>query len=236
MTNSQFQAIGCLKAKVDFSEEPKLILIEKGQEFEYKLRYPRRFIKSWVALKTAWEANPDQTFNLIVYPRIIHFPDRDKKPLIYFELVAFNPASSDFVPGEFKLNGLWQFIAVCRTPVITIQKNFTEQRKERIRSLDEVSKKRFLKGSHLPLMWRDALVSPFRFNPKAPKPVSDTPAQKPFFVSLKANFSPSCECFFFSALLAPPLEEAPRFLKLPKQGNKPQAKSINNADKPKNSV
>ncbi len=29
---------------------------------------------------------------------------------------------------EFKLSGLWQFIPVCQSPCITVQKNFSEER------------------------------------------------------------------------------------------------------------
>lgn len=63
------------------------------------------------------------------------------------------------------------------------------------------------------MLWKDAPLRPFRFNPKAPKVDQGHPA----FVTLKAKFLPGRDVFGFLAELAPPQETAPRFLKASKQ-------------------
>ncbi len=111
-----------------------------------------------------------------------------------------------------KLLGLWQFIPVCTTPCISIFRNFTPERLEYIKQAEPVSKVKFMKASHLPVLWKDAPVRPFRFNPKA-----DYDQGHPAFVPLKAKFLPHRNVFEFVELLAPPQENAPKFLKASKE-------------------
>jgi hypothetical protein len=134
-------------------------------------------------------------------------------------LVAFeknnveNSVSKELNDLEFKLSGLWQFIPVCRTPCITVMKNFSADRLEYIKQAELASKVNFMKASHIPLMWRDAPVNPFRFNPKTPKEEQG----KAMFVSIKAKFIPGRDMFGFDSLLALPQDEPPRHLKAGKK-------------------
>ena len=62
------------------------------------------------------------------------------------------------------------------------------------------------------MFWRDALVPPFRFNPKAPKEEQG----RPVFVQIKAKFVPHRDAFEFDSLLELPRELPPKFLKASK--------------------
>ncbi|MBP5977942.1 hypothetical protein HW132_35915, partial [Brasilonema sp. CT11] len=147
-----------------------------------------------------------------------HFPSRDQQPNVGFQLVGFDKgreedgASKELQDLEFKLCGLWQFIPVCRTPCISIFRNFTKERLEHVKQSEPAKKVKFMKASHLPLFWRDAPVPPFRFNPKATKEEQG----KPVFVQIKARFQPSRNAFEFDSLLGVPLEKPPKFLKVSK--------------------
>jgi hypothetical protein len=66
-----------------------------------------------------------------------------------------------------------------------------------------------MKATHVPLIWKDAPFKPFRFNPKLEKEEQG----RPLFLQLKAKFIPAKDGFEFVALLAPPLEKAPKFFK-----------------------
>ncbi len=63
------------------------------------------------------------------------------------------------------------------------------------------------------MIWKDAPVKPFRFNPKIEKEQQG----KPVFVSIKAKFLPSRQVFGFDSLLSLPIEEAPKFFKASKK-------------------
>ncbi|MHC5932347.1 MAG: hypothetical protein ACYTXM_42380, partial [Nostoc sp.] len=53
---------------------------------------------------------------------------------------------------------------------------------------------------HIPLLWKDAIVPPFRFNPLLPKEERG----KPSFVEVKAKFLPHRNVFAFESLLGLP--------------------------------
>jgi hypothetical protein len=114
---------------------------------------------------------------------------------------------------EFNLAGLWQFIPVCQTPCVSVFKNFTEERKEFVKAAEVDVKVKFMKGSHVPLMWRDAPVRPFRFNPKLDKEHQGHAA----FVAVKARFDPDKGVFQFLELISTPSAQPPRFLKAGKK-------------------
>lgn len=136
-----------------------------------------------------------------------------------FQLVGFDLGrdstgiSNDLEDNQFKLAGLWQFIPVCRPPCISIFRNFTPKLLEYVHKMDTPAKKvRTLKASHLPVLWKDAPVNPFRYNPKGDKDQGLPP-----FVSIKAVFLPHRDAFGFVELLHEPQEQAPRFLKASKK-------------------
>ncbi len=211
-----FQAIGVVKGEVYFTEEGKATVTIFGKE--YPLLWASRKLRAYDALKKEIEATGNHIQRLVVYPKAIHFPKRDQPHAIAFQLVGFDKGldtqgiSQVLNDFEFKLSGLWQFIPVCRTPCISVLRNFTPERLEYIKQADPASRVRFLKASHLPLLWKEPPVQPFRFNPKAGKDQGH-----PAFVQVKAKFLPQRDVFGFSEQLAPPSEKAPRFLKASKK-------------------
>ncbi|MBW4597744.1 MAG: hypothetical protein KME46_33770 [Brasilonema angustatum HA4187-MV1] len=217
-----FQAVGVIRGDVTFTTENEKTVasITIGAK-EYPLFYAPKKQRAYDALKKEIEATGDRTQRVVVYPRFTHFPGRDQQPNVGFQLVGFDKGreeqekdvpSKELQDLEFKLCGLWQFIPVCRTPCISIFRNFTKERLEHVKQSEPAKKVKFMKASHLPLFWRDAPVPPFRFNPKATKEEQG----RPVFVQVKARFQPSRNAFEFDSLLGVPLEKPPKFLKVSK--------------------
>ncbi|MCT7984933.1 hypothetical protein NG796_16805 [Laspinema sp. A4] len=213
-----FQAVGILPGEVSFEEGSIMSKVTVGGK-EYPLLFKPRLMSAMVALKLEIKQSGVSTQRLIVYPKVMHFPKQDQPHQLAFQLVGFekDPASSaismqleDF---EFKLSGLWQFIPVCRVPVISVFRNFDEAIHQNLKKLDEAiaakKKVNFMKATHVPLIWKDSPFKPFRFNPKLEKEEQG----RPLFLQLKAKFIPEKNGFEFVALLAPPLEKAPKFFK-----------------------
>ena len=150
-----------------------------------------------------------------VYPKFTHFPQKTSPARVGFQLVGFDRGqqpdgvTSELKDNEFKICGLWQFIPVCRQPCISIFRNFTRDRLDYIKSAEAQQKVNFMKASHLPILWRDGPVKPFRFNPKLKKEEQ----AKVYFVQIKAKFLPQRDCFGFSEMLEEPSEKPPKFLK-----------------------
>jgi hypothetical protein len=78
-----------------------------------------------------------------------------------------------------------------------------------------------MKASHIPVLWRDAPVPPFRFNPKLDKQTQG----KASFVQIKARFNSSRDNFEFVELLAIPSDEPPNYLKAGKKDKQEAAKT-----------
>lgn len=62
------------------------------------------------------------------------------------------------------------------------------------------------KGLHVPLLWKDSQVPPFRFNPRAEKQAER------YFVEVKARFIAKLDTFGFVELLSEPTTTFPRHL------------------------
>ena len=228
-----FQAVGIIRGEVNFSDDaPATVTLNQKQ---YRLDYARNpFVLS--GLKQEIEKTSQHTQRLIVYPKVIHFPKRDQPHQISFQLVGFdlgrepNGVSAALEDNQFKLAGLWQFIPVCRPPCISVFRNFDPKLLKYVHQMDNPAKKvRTLKASHIPLLWKDSPVRPFRFNPKGGKDQGLPP-----FVQIKAVFIPHRDAFGFVELLASPQEQAPRFLKARKEdkaqvqkSSREQAPSVN---------
>ena len=212
-----FQAIGVIVGDVNLNADGKNTVTIGN--FDYPLFYIPQKRKVFDALIKEIETTGNRTFRLVVYPKVIHFPRRDQPHSVTFQLVGFDrgrekqTVSAELEDNEFKFSGLWQFIPVCQTPCISVFRNFTRERLEYIKQAEASKKVKFMKASHLPLFWKDSPVRPFRFNPKAEKEDQGHAV----FVSLKAKFLPGRNVFGFVALLAPPQETAPRFLKASKK-------------------
>jgi hypothetical protein len=215
-----FQAVGVIVGDVTFSDEGKATVAIEGKE--YPLFYAPQKKKAYEALRMELKTTGVARQRLMVYPRVTHFPKREEPHRIAFQLVGFlrverdanpNEITSELGDFEFKLSGLWQFIPVCQTPCVSVFKNYTTERKDFIKEADVAVKVNFMKASHAPLMWRDAPVRPFRFNPKLDKEHQGHAA----FVQVKALFVPDKDVFQFLELTAPPASNPPRFLKAGKK-------------------
>ncbi|KAB8315343.1 hypothetical protein SD81_032705 [Tolypothrix campylonemoides VB511288] len=216
-----FQAIGIIRGSVTLALELGQTSTVTIQGKTYNL-YPvasKKGFRALDALKKELEATGKTEQRLIVYPKITHFPGKDKPHDMAFQLVGFDKGvesegvTTDLGDFEFKICGLWQFIPVCQTPCISVFKNFTSERLEHVKKSELYKRVKFMKGSHIPILWKDAPVKPFRFNPKLEKEQQG----KASFVSVKAKFLPSRNVFGFDSLVALPLEEAPKFFKASKK-------------------
>lgn len=211
-----FQAVGVIVGEVNLGEDEKnTINIGRSQ---YQLFYIKKKRKVFDALKKEIETTGNQNQRLVVYPKVIHFPRREQLHQMAFQLVGFDrgresqTVSGELEDNEFKFSGLWQFIPVCQTPCISVFRNFSDERLEFIKQASPAQKVKFMKASHIPLLWKDAPIRPFRFNPKVEKEQQG----RAVFVTVKAKFLPGRDVFGFVALTAPPQETAPRFLKASK--------------------
>lgn len=214
-----FQAVGILRGKVTFTEEDKAATVTVlGQKYLLLYIPTKKGIKAFEALKKQIESTGNNELRLIVYPRVIHFPRKDQPHQVAFQLVGFDNGSGEGIcqtlnDFEFKLAGLWQFIPVCQIPCISVFKNFTPERLEFVKKSEVYKRVKFMKGSHLPIFWKDAPIRPFRFNPKLNKEEQG----KAMFVSIKAKFLPQRNVFGFDSLLTMPQSEVPQFFKASKK-------------------
>ena len=213
-----FRAVGIIRGEVKFNDDEKNPLTVTISNKEYRLFYNKRNPNALSGLKKVIEKTGETTQRLIVYPKVTHFPKRDQPHQIGFQLIGFDQGryetgiSQVLGDNEFKLCGLWQFIPVCRPPCISIFLNFKQERLEFLKASDDpATQAKFMKASHIPVLWKDSPVRPFRFNPKGGKDQGH-----PFFVQIKAAFLPHRDAFGFVEQLEEPIEQAPKFMKLPK--------------------
>ena len=212
-----FQAVGIINGDITTDEDKTFVTIG---EKRYGLYYASTHKRAYDALKKEIESTGITKQRLIVYPRVTHYPGGKQPYQLGFQLAGFvgHSASGEGLTREledleFKLSGLWQFIPVCRVPCISVFKNFNKQRLEYIKSAPVDKKVNFMKASHIPVMWRDAPVPPFRFNPKLDKAAQG----KASFVQIKARFNSARDNFEFISLLGIPTEEPPNYLKAGKK-------------------
>lgn len=210
-----FQAIGILVGQIKFTEDRRTVVVE-GKEYPLLFAHHRR--KFYEELRSQLESDSGEQRRLIVYPNITHFPKREQPYHVGFQLIsldngcATNGISQQLQDFEFKLCGLWQFIPTCQTPCVSIFKNFSSERLTYIKQIEKDRKVRYLKPSHIPLMWRGD-TKPFRFNTK----LTASEQGHPTFVEVLAKFVPGRDVFEFIKLLAEPMEKAPNFLKAGKK-------------------
>ena len=214
-----FQAIGVIPGKVTFDvENNKANVNVQGKDYSLRYAPTKQGGKAWEALKREVQKSNSSQLRLTVYPHLIHFPGKDKQHILSFQLVGFS-AKPDYVhPAglkdfEFKMMGLWQFIPVCRIPCISVFRNFSEQRLVFIKKWEAPKKVRFIKAQHIPLLWKDSPVLPFRFNPRLQKEEQG----RRYFVMIKTRFLPGKDAFGFDSLLRVPTQEIPPFFKAGKQ-------------------
>lgn len=231
-TAAIFQAVGVIAGSVNFSSDGQST-VSIG-DYEYPLFSSKQQWNVFNALNKEIKNTGNHLQRLVVYPKIIHFPRKEQPHRIAFQLVGFDRGRKlDAVSGqledlEFKLSGLWQFIPVCSTPCISVFRNFSDERLEFIKQAEPARKVKFMKASHIPLLWKDAPIRPFRFNPKVEKDQQG----RAVFVTLKAKFLPGRDVFSFVALTALPQETAPRFLKASKNDKATVQQAAKKAQRP----
>ena len=142
-----------VETKVDNKQTVKK-LIYQGKEYDCKflLKKDGGFVTS-LNIFSKCVTNKGEMI-LGVYPRWIHFPSKEKPAKLYFEIFSWNNVPPDRKVNYFYLSGIWQFIPVCKQPVISVYRN------KKRHKLDK------LKVNHCPIFWRDSPVKPYRFNPK----------------------------------------------------------------------
>ena len=210
-----FQAVGILPGVVVFDSPSASITVEGKQ---YPLYYSTEHRGAFQALKMNVKATGSSQ-RLIVYPHIRHFPKREDTYQLGFQVVGFvgKPVegciSEELTDFEFRMAGLWQFIPVCATPCITVLKNFSQERLAFIKEADVSAKVKFMKGSHIPLLWSNPPIRPFRFNPRLDK---EQQGKAPF-VQVTARFLPERDAFEFVAMRSLPATNSPKFLKAGKK-------------------
>ncbi len=211
-----FQAVGIIRGEVKFSDEGKITVTLS--KFEYGIECNKKHSDALSGLKKEMISTGESIQRLIVYPKVMHFPSKEQLQRVWFQLVGFVKEgcemgiATELADNQFKLCGLWQFIPVCRPPCISIFLNFTTERLELLKATDDpATDAKFMKASQIPVLWKDSPVRPFRFNPKAGKEQGH-----PSFVQIKASFLPHRDAFGFVEQLEEPIEQAPKFMKLPK--------------------
>lgn len=217
MEERLFQALGVISGVVSIVEDSRLAIAIKGNT--YSLLFVKNRRKVYQSLFSAIQSEGSKERRIAVYPKVIHFPGKDKPHIIAFQIIGIESERNKpdsplrlFNDFEFKLCGLWQFIPVCKIPCITVLRNSNDFYRQQLKVLEPDKKARFLKASHIPLLWRDNPVPPFRFDPK----INKDEQGKPYFVQVKARFIPSKDLFGFESLQSLPTEDCPRFLKFRK--------------------
>jgi hypothetical protein len=201
-----YQAVGVISGRVIFTKETGYKL-EIGEK-QYQLYFKKQGVFACV--------RPGEINRLLVYPRFVHFPKRDEPAQLSFQVIASETEKKDGMFGtlkdnEFLLRGVWQFIPVCQTPVITVVQNYNEAFKKRTKKLDDAKKCKLLKAIHCPLFWRDAIVPAFRYRKD-----SESQPDK-YFVSIKARLDFKREAFTFESLLGMPTTELPNGYRVSKK-------------------
>ncbi|MDE5094855.1 MAG: hypothetical protein O4804_11670 [Trichodesmium sp. St11_bin5] len=211
-----FQGLGVLYGKIIQRYENNdnyYNVIINDKTYELIIVYPRvrDFIKK--------HYSPEKDRYLTVYPNLVHYPqtrEKNKPPKISFTLIAANDSPYlELEPNEFKLFGLWQFIAVSKCPVMSIHRNREKDGNDRVWPLKTKFKdnnklhKNLTRANHVPLLWKNAPVKPFRFNPRLDK---DQQGDR-YFCQVKAKFLADRSVWGFHELLAEPTLDIPKFYK-----------------------
>ena len=216
-----FQGIGLLYGKIvkryDDNNDYYNIVI-KDKSYQVMINNPR--VRDYLEA----DYNPEKNRYITVYPFLKHYPDKNQPPTLRFTVIAANDEKTlDLKVNEFKLFGIWQFIGVSKCPVVSIYRNRTKG--DRVYKLkkkfnNENLNKMITKANHIPVLWKDSVVKPFRFNPKLDK---DKQSDR-YFVQIKAKFLPNREQWGFIELIGNATLELPRFYK-PEKLTKTEEKS-----------
>lgn len=207
--DNKFQAIGTLFGPISKHPEMGWSISVQGKFF--RLFIPPIKYKGW--LKEMAARGENCKLFLLVYPRVVFFPDKNKEPLLYFIVVSWNTVNNWERPGTFLLRGLWQQLPQSRVPVLSIYRNKGSQ--------DHLKK---FKAAHLPVLMRRDDCKPYRFNPKETE-------KSLVFVQGLFVLLPHKAAFGYSTDLLPPSTNAPSYIKPVKPFKSSTAKKKNQSAK-----
>lgn len=186
---SFFQAIGNIKGLVIKKEDDTGWILKIDQN-EYDLvvsKKLRRIIKFVEGQETT----------LLVYPQVRYEKGDRENCKIYFKLVAWEEDNKVNNP-LFQIRGIWQFIPQYKRPVISIYRNQKRSDSDRC------------KASHIPVLWKDSEIRPFKFNPK----IKDKKEQADkYFVEVTAKFIPRLNTFGVVEVIGEPTKKLPRYIR-----------------------
>ena len=210
-----FQAVGIVSGVVELDKEQPTITINRK---EFPLLYFPPHTQVIKFLRKEIEATNSQYQKLIVYPRVVHFPQSNVRQQVKFCLMGYvgsgshkegNQITDRLRNNEFQFKGLWQFIPSCKVPCITVYRNSTPELKRQLKEMSEVARHKTLKANHIPVLWRESSVKPFRYN----RNLSKSEQEQIAFVQIKARFLPERDVFGFIEEQAPPGDRVPRSLR-----------------------
>ncbi len=202
-----FQAFGLVQGKI--LEQESFYVLQIGEQ-TYPLYGSRERLKSF--------AKREEEVYLRVYP---HWkPNVQKEEALRnlnFTVVAvLAQCSKNYPVNHFKVRGIWQKVPFLADPVITVYRNQSRGAQDDCKAL------------HFPLVWKDAPVEAFEYDPNVKGKQDYT---KRYFCQVEAIFSPETQEFTVSRLLEEPTTTIPPYIK-PKKFQKPPKVETSSQPKP----
>ena len=203
-----YQAVGLIEGLVSAPNEHQLLITL--DEHQYPINYLQGQRKeAFKLLLSKTQTDGDLMPKLMVYPNV-YLQSNEVK--LSFSLVSYlqkpTAQSNTLTPGEFKLSGFWHYIPQCDTPVISIYRNpghGIEKRLKRLSARHPQRAKRIIKAQHLPVIWNNPSVKPFKYNPKLEKKPQ---LEYYYFVQVQAKFNPEAANFEVIEQTGEPLKKA----------------------------
>ena len=176
-----FQAVGLIRCTPEIKEEKLCITID-GQPYELKRGERRPSRQYFDKLKQEIEQNGSRELWLRVYPKIVH--DSKKQEIRHWFIlvkVFYDQFQCQSQREDFIFRGIWQYVAYCSDPVISICRNIDNLKF--YQRLSPPAKKAFIRSLAFPMIW-SAPVEPSHYNPEL-----DYDQQMPrYFVQVRAVF------------------------------------------------
>jgi hypothetical protein len=202
-----FQAFGLVKGKILEQGSSYVLQIE---DKTYPLFGPRGRIKSFVG--------SEEDVYLRVYPNWQPTTQKEEflRNLSFTVVAILEKCPKNYPVNHFKVRGIWQKVPFLAEPVITVYRNQSRGAHDDCKAL------------HFPLVWKDAPVEPFEYDPSL-KEKQDY--SKRYFCQVKVIFSPETQEFTVSNLLEEPTTTIPPYIK-PKKFQKPPKVETSSQPKP----
>ncbi len=177
---------------------------------EYDLLYGSDFtFKAHKALRQELKQNGSSKMLLKLYPNA-RFSKQSQSAKLSFILGRFEklyPTNHQY-SEKFTLRGVWQYIPQSQSPVISIYRNIEQW--EEFAKLDQKQQLKFVRPNHIPVLWDDAPVAPFKYEAELEKE-----AQMPrYFVEVEAIIQDGL--YVVQEMLREPTLDIPEFLQIDK--------------------